>query len=304
MLFPTQKVSEHCQSFMQARSTHTRLIHLLIRPEDKGNGRILDLNTRNDESCTTTASVSLHIALYPAHAFPVAKQFWQHSGMGISSRLAEHCLSMLPEELTQAQTQIQPQLPSPTTNRFPLKVHNRHYSAKGLHPVSHGSPSRKARDDELSMDHSTYLEERYGRNLPLSLAPSAKRALRRRIAGVLIHDDAFDCQGEPSAGDKNLVVGPSTRGVANVSENDVFLLPTGMSAIWNAHHLALAVCPPAKSVCFGSVIYYHSYHDCDSDDDSKAFHILIPSKSYKSGVRDATFLGTVWIQTSMNWNPF
>jgi cystathionine gamma-synthase len=199
--------------------------------------------------------------------------------MGISSRLAEHCLALFPEELAQAKIQIQPQPSVPTTNRFPFKVHNRHYLPKGQNGLYSGSSPKKERDDELSLDHSTYMEERYGRNLPLSLAPSAKRALRRRIAGVLIRDDASDCQEEPSAGDKNLVVGPSSRGVADVSENDVFLLPSGMSAIWNAHHLALAVCPPAKSVCFGSVIYYYSYSmTCDSDNDSKAFHIPIPSK--------------------------
>jgi cystathionine gamma-synthase len=262
MLFPTQKVAEHCQSFLQARSVHARLIHLLICPEDKGNNRIIDLNTRSTLDCASTTSANLHIALFPADAAGVAKEFWQHSGMGISSRLAERCLSMLPEEMAQAQVQIQPQPPSPTSPRFPFKVHNKHYSAKGhitLSSIPPNSPPKKAHEDELSFDHSTYLEERYGRNLPLSFAPSAKRALRRRIAGVLIRDDQLDGQGEPSAGEKNLVVGPSSRGVANVSENDVFLFPTGMSAIWNTHRLALSVRPPAKSVCFGSVVYHPLY---------------------------------------------
>lgn len=251
MLFPTQKVAEQCQSFMQTRSVNARLMHLLICPEDKENNRI---NTRSTPDCTPTASVTLHIVLFRADVFRVAKEFWQHSGMGISSRLAEHCLSMLPEELTQAQMQVQPQPPSPSSNRLPFKVHNKHYSAKGhvrLPSIPSNSLSKKADDEELNLDHSMYLEERYGRNLPLSLATSAKRALRRRIAGVLIRDDQSEGQGDPTAGEKNLVVGPSSRGVADVSENDVFLYPTGMSAIWNTHQVALAVRPPAKSVCFG-----------------------------------------------------
>ena len=259
MLFPTQKVAEQCQLFLQARSVHARLIHLLICPEDKENSRIIDLNTRITPDGAPTAAANLHIAMFPADAARVAKEFWQHSGMGISSRLADHCLSMLPEELTQAQSPVQSQPPSPTSSRFPFKVHNRHYSAKG-HIVLPSMPSdslkKQAHEDDQNHDYSTYLEERYGRNLPLSFASSAKRALRRRIAGVLIRDDQSDAQGEPSAGEKNLVLGPSSRGVTSVSESDVFLFPTGMSAIWNAHQMALAVRPPAKSVCFGSVICY------------------------------------------------
>lgn len=279
---------------MQTRSVNARLMHLLICPEDKENNRI---NTRSTPDCTPTASVTLHIVLFRADVFRVAKEFWQHSGMGISSRLAEHCLSMLPEELTQAQMQVQPQPPSPSSNRLPFKVHNKHYSAKGhvrLPSIPSNSLSKKADDEELNLDHSMYLEERYGRNLPLSLATSAKRALRRRIAGVLIRDDQSEGQGDPTAGEKNLVVGPSSRGVADVSENDVFLYPTGMSAIWNTHQVALAVRPPAKSVCFGFVIITICVSMVsDPPDEQKAFHIPIPSKSYKSGVPDATFSGTV-----------
>jgi len=264
MLFPTQTVAEHCRSFMQIRSAYARLVNLFICPEEE-NSRIIDLNTQGTADHASMAPVNLHIVLFPAEAFPVAKEFWQHTGMGISSRLAEHCLYMLPRELVQAQkqtqTQVQPQLSSPTASRFPFKVHHRHYSAKGHVRLLSDSSSRKAHEDELNLDHSTYLEERYGRNLPLSFAPSAKRALRRRISGVLIRDDPSDSQGEPSAGEKNLVVGLSSRGVTDVSEDDVFLFSTGMSAIWNAHQLALAVRPPAKSVCFGFVLHYHSYND-------------------------------------------
>jgi len=45
--------------------------------------------------------------------------------------------------------------------------------------------------------------------------------------------------------------------VTDVTENDVYLFPTGMSAIWNAHHLALSSMtrPTAKSVCFGYAVY-------------------------------------------------
>ncbi|RDB27977.1 putative cystathionine gamma-synthase [Hypsizygus marmoreus] len=256
MLFATHRVADQCRSFMQTRSIHARLISLLICPEDKENGRIIERDTRSQQTdCTSTESANLHIVLFPSDAFPVAKEFWQHSGMGISSRRAEHCLSMLPEELTKSGTSS----PTSSSSRFPVKKGNKHYSVKGsAHPVSPplspfaSSPFQKSQvPEELDPDQNVYLEERYGRNLPLAFAASAKRALRRRVAGVLIRDIAFDCQGEPCAGDKNLVVGPSSRGVADVSENDVYLFPTGMAAIWNAHDIASSVRPAAKSVCFG-----------------------------------------------------
>lgn len=253
MLFATQRVAEQARLFMQARSVNSRLLSLLICPEDKANGRIIERDPQNQPDCSSTAAANIHIILFPPDAFVVAKQFWQHTGMGISSRLAEHCLSMLPEELTGAR----PPSPSPTASRFPLKTVNRHYSVKGqFKPSSPSSPSfssvRKTDAEEtLDPDHSVYLEERYGRNLPLAFAASAKRALRRRVAGVLIRDTNFDCEGERCAGDENLIVGPSSRGVADVSEGDVYLYPTGMAAIWNAHHIISAVRPAAKSVCFG-----------------------------------------------------
>lgn len=241
---------------MQARSVNARLISLIICPEDKENGKIIERDTRTQTDCTSTASVNLHIALFPSEGMSIAKQFWQHSGMGISSRLAEHCLSMLPEELTQIRQS------SPSTPRFPVKNHNKHYSVKGrakstsppASPFADSSLKTAYVTEQLEQDHSVYLEERYGRNLPLAFAASAKRALRRRVAGVLIRDNVSDCQAEPSAGERNLIVGPSSRGVADVSEDDVYLFPTGMAAIWNAHNLALSVLSVAKSVCFGSAL--------------------------------------------------
>ncbi|KAF8830478.1 pyridoxal phosphate-dependent transferase [Lentinula edodes] len=237
MLFPTQKTADACRSFILSRSAlegvpaQARLIQLLICPEDKANKTILV----NSEDCDCNGSASLldlHIVLFPSEASKVAMQFWQHSGAGISSRLAEQCLSLLPEG-------------SPTSSPAPppargisFKSSNKHYGVKG---ARRSSPPTIAED--LNADHSVYLEERYGRNLPIAAAAAAKRALHRRIAGVLLRDDPTGAQSP--------LLGPSTRGVSDVSEGDVFLYPGGMNAIWNAHQLALATRPVGKSVCFG-----------------------------------------------------
>ncbi|KAF8546477.1 PLP-dependent transferase [Imleria badia] len=245
LLCPSKKIADQCRTFILNRAalvetpTHVRLVQYFICPEDS--------------SAQTRRCADLHIALFPANLSPISKQFWQHTGLGISSRFAEHCLSLLP-----GQDEQNPQsLPgSPTLPRSPFRTSNKYYSVK--HPavgipsggVSYPS-STVVSSDVLSRDQSTYLEERYGRNLPLSAAAYAKRALRRRIAGVLVRDNVQDGPQGPCAGTQDVEIGPSSRGVQDVSEDDVFLFPTGMAAIWNAHQLCLRARPPAKSACFG-----------------------------------------------------
>jgi len=92
MLFPTKRMAEQCQSYIQYRSqlvkepVSGRLVHLFICPEDKNN-----LNYREKLSSDSIVSncADLHIVLFPGDAFSIAKEFWQHTGMGIFSRLAE-----------------------------------------------------------------------------------------------------------------------------------------------------------------------------------------------------------------------
>ncbi|EMD35676.1 hypothetical protein CERSUDRAFT_116407 [Gelatoporia subvermispora B] len=246
LLCPTRKVAEACRSYMIDRSAKAgsqvtvRLVQFFISPE-------------GEKDCTNR-SIELHIALFPGESFPFAKEFWQHTGLCISSRRAERCLSMLPEE-----SPVSGSPTSPSLARPPTKPGNRHYSNKSLSwtpstspPLSQppGSTSRSpaAPGENLSFDQTTYVEERYGRNLPLESAAFTKRALRRRIAGVLVRDTPSEWS---TAGAQEAEVGPSTRGVESVTEDDVFLYPTGMSAIWSAHQLALGTRPTAKSICFG-----------------------------------------------------
>lgn len=212
-----------------------RIVNFMICPEE--------VSVPSPSACQ-----ELHIVFFPAEAFPLAKQFWQHTGLGISSRQAERCLSMIKEE---SSSPIQAH--SPVLGKvLPSKPTNRHYSVKPTSPPTNISSPPKYkpyRDELLADEHSLYLEERYGRNLPLGSAKAAKRALRRRIAGVLIHEHGSTDQH--SAGGDDIEVGPSSRGVESVSEDDVYLLPSGMSAIWTAHQLSLNSRPIQKSVCFG-----------------------------------------------------
>ena len=243
LLLPTKKVAEHCRSFILSRSSSppppVRLIEYIICPEDKPNA-----------ASKTSRCGELHVVLFPEDNFPLAKQFWQLTGLGLSSRFAEYCLSLLPDEPGSPTTPLSPSFPRPS------KGGNRHYSNKSL---SNGRATLNpvvpaqippASTEILTKDHNIYLEERYGRNLSISSASAAKRAMRRRIAGVLVKDTvATDLPAQDV--DNELEIGPSTRGVESVSEDDVYLYPTGMGAIWSAHHMARMTRPDAKSICFG-----------------------------------------------------
>lgn len=231
MLFPTSAVANHCRAFIVQQAAKdnlrfaVRIAQLLLHSDDKGG-----------ENCITLSKLGgeLHIVLFPADKMQYAKPFWQHTGMGISSRYAEHCLSLLPEEAIPT---------SPTIYSKPKSTH-RYYSVR-----ERQQPLSTTPDDTLNDDHSTYLEERYGRNLSQDAGAFAKRALRRRIAGVLLRDEpaVWDAVGSFSPELK-----PSTRG-NGITEDDVYLYPTGMAAIWNAYQTISAVRPVAKSVAFGFV---------------------------------------------------
>lgn len=199
---------------------------------------LLHSDDKDKRACTTTSKLGaqLHIVLFPADKVQYAKPFWQHTGLGISSRYAEHFLSLLPEETVPA---------SPTIYTKHKSAH-RYYSVKGKRQSLSATPN-----DAPCEDYSTYLEERYGRNLPQDSAAFAKRALRRRIAGVLLRDEAADWE---TIGSLDSELRPSTRGLG-VTEDDVYLYPTGMAAIWNAHQTISATRPRAKSVAFGFVFY-------------------------------------------------
>ncbi|KAH9054840.1 PLP-dependent transferase [Lactarius vividus] len=199
LLFPSRKSAEACRAFLAARDVLARVVQHCI----------------SDRLC-------IFLVLFPRDQFSTAKQFWQHTGLGISSRLATRCLSAL------ASTS------SPTSSTPPhLKLGaHRHYASS--------KPAREPPAEPLGTDQSVYLEQRYGRNLDVAAAELAKAAMRRRIAGVLVRD----------GGEAEVEVAQSVRGVA-VTEHDVFLFPTGMSAIWSAHELALDVWGAKKSVCFG-----------------------------------------------------
>jgi len=159
-------------------------------------------------------------------AYP-AKLFWQYTGIGMSSRMAEYCLSILFHE-TGISGGVRSQAAPRTT-----------WDATCPAPASTPNP----RDAKLTTcndrDDTAMIKQAIPpfHVLDLAEAAEAKQTVRRRIANLVVEDPSI----EKSARVAQRIV----------TEDDVILFPTGMAAIWHSD-LALVECfPGSKSVSFG-----------------------------------------------------
>lgn len=285
LLVPSKRVADSCREFMQSqyekqgkgrlavREVHFCVVLPKTTNEDFPLASSSSTPIVENQEDSQSSQLSIHIVLFPQSAFPIAKFFWQHTGDGISSRTAAACLDLMERAEQQNGSKFQQQVlarsrensvnkhsqqdSSLEANMSPARTYsrNRHYSrGKGAGTTfSTASPSstltssnadkesiqqqQDAEADRSLSEHLTYVEERYGRNMATIEAPRAKRALRKRIAGVASDEvkgnvDVLNRSGEA------------------IREEDVYLYPTGMSAIYHAHQLALKV-KNEKSICFG-----------------------------------------------------
>ncbi|CAG7849833.1 Probable cystathionine gamma-synthase; AltName: Full=O-succinylhomoserine (thiol)-lyase [Serendipita indica DSM 11827] len=263
MLFPCDKYANSCRDFIirnEPKAT-VRIVQFYISPPEARvtstragvsspvvtGQRTTSNGVKSGPSPTSNAGATerpvlcgdLHIVLFKQEQWGLAKAFWQHTGTGISSRLAEHCLQLL-EQQTMSKDEL-----LASAKEASLRGRNRHYSAKSRSSLSSPVLSDADRKREAVREEETsYLEERYGRNLPALAVKEAKRTLRERIAGVI-----SECRNGQTC--QPGMVGPSTRRVANLSADDVFLFPGGMCAIWHTHQLLLKALGDRKSICWG-----------------------------------------------------
>ena len=215
LLFPSSRVAQKFGSFL-----------LRSCPElARGSINVIELDSSFNSNL---ASAAVWACLFPSQVFAVAKQFWQHSGDGISSRRAEYCYSLFKAGLV-----------SKKPGQSPCKGPKRYQTA----PKENGQRDHGEIKPDIELDgHNSYVEERYGRNLGISLASNAKVAIRRRIAGLLTEDVELD---------DALKASDDQRQSRGCSEDDVYLYPSGMSAIFNAHQSLMAARQSMKSVCYG-----------------------------------------------------
>jgi cystathionine gamma-synthase len=222
MLFPTHATASRCQDFFRrmAPDAPVRIIDLVPAAAEE----------RSEELAVISPKVSA--VMYPQEHFDIAKQFWQHSGDGVSSRRAEYCHHLFQKGLLVESTSLNQ---SPRFCKGP-----RRYQKK----TSVDLDSLDMSTNGEVQDPTRFVEERFGRNLDLSKTRNAKLAIRRRIAGALTADVGLT---EALTLEQDRTVRP----VAGFSEDDVYLYPTGMSAIFNAHRIILQAKGPLKAIVYG-----------------------------------------------------
>ncbi|CAG8642567.1 12891_t:CDS:2 [Ambispora leptoticha] len=291
LLFPSRKAAQRCRDFLKryynpqdALSSSTSISKASSTIARLAEITVLAPTAEYTESSLPNA-VTLYVIIFPKDAFPVAKSYWQHTGDGISSRHAEYVLRLLQAKQEEEQTQEKlmnlkisskkrysnPRPPVAVANvtntnnidsnnndinKSITKNNNLNNNITDNNNDCDNSNnsnivnSKKASADELLFGANSYVEERYGRNLSAEFAEKAKIVLKRRIAGVFgVESDEENLQNVAS----KAIEGISERDLMVVSEDDVYLFPCGMSAIFNAHRIILSAFPHKKSVCFGFV---------------------------------------------------
>ncbi|KAJ1914089.1 Cystathionine gamma-synthase [Tieghemiomyces parasiticus] len=267
LVFPSRRVAEQCHDF---------ILKFAAPPagagpdgEDAGASEVRIMEFQVPSSPWLPVEDLRHrtLSVYPVFytrdwAAGTAKLFWQHSGEIVSSRLASHCLRALgglasPPRSPTTASKVSTR-PS-STSWVPRQGHPRYQrqrptsSSARLTNASSGesdvspviSTAQSATDPDETAE---YLEIRYGRNVEVATGDTyCKKALRQRIAQAIQSPSELDTD-EPQT--------------ATVTAEDVFLFPTGMSAIYGAHRFLQAALTSGSedpssttgqvaTVCFG-----------------------------------------------------
>lgn len=244
MLFPSKKTARRCLDFMKSKGAslggidQVKVVDLVL---DRG---------QTKSELLTKVSPSISAVIFHKELFPVAKQYWQHSGDGISSRRAEFCHGLLQDGLLVEETPLQSSVNGFEQHRKGPRRYQRasvDISPPQPHKTRDGGKSpieATSNGTTENLESSQFLEERFGRNLDVSFVDHAKSAIRRRIAGSLTEE--IDLAAAPSPD-----MSSNMRGVSNLSEDDIYLYPCGMNSIFNIHRMMLQFRAPLKSISFG-----------------------------------------------------
>ena len=259
MLFPSLATAMGCRKFFydKVEGLGIGLVHVYqLLPWVRG--------THIAETTTFSGFTGV---FFPKEYFSVAKQVWQHTGDGLSSRKAEFCLKALRDGMLQPLSprgQHHEQVDHTATYTKGPRRYQRPGSRNGTtvpEPTTPSSPipsttptTSPSHPENEDLSPAQFIEERFGRNLNAKLASQAKLAIRRRITGCLRADTDLEIALSTSDSQR-ATEDEDTKRQSNLSEDDVYLFPTGMSAIFNAHQILLhrSACGPTplKSICFG-----------------------------------------------------
>ncbi|KAI0797722.1 pyridoxal phosphate-dependent transferase [Abortiporus biennis] len=180
LLFPVEFFSSQCVEFLQRYASPQAMEsverHYLSIPVPEARQTEFGLH-----------HLDIYLVAFDPELKKLTKSFWQHAGLGISSRYAAACLTSLDEN-------------------------------GGKLVTDHRCP--------CDVDHT---------QLANMLSLCSK--LKERIATLCAH------------GTQNPPLSIAAQDFP--SEDDVFLFPSGMSAIWHIHQIMLVIKTGLKSACFG-----------------------------------------------------
>ncbi|MCJ1477141.1 hypothetical protein MMC13_005812 [Lambiella insularis] len=253
MLFPSTAAAIRCLDFLIKETTEKTSAERSPVGLKIGGFRIVDLVLQQGLSSPNekaTSKTIISAVIFSKTEARLAKTFWQHSGDGVSSRRAEFCYTafkegyLIPRDLNGSVNTPPLSRMCKGPRRYQTKAsigkRDNYASAPG-----DGDSSLAARRNMDSHDYSQFVEERFGRNLDLTLAANAKIAIRRRIAGSLTADvDLSHAMEVPG-------ISEPVRKVPDFSEEDIYLYPCGMNAIFNTHRIMLKTRGALKSISFG-----------------------------------------------------
>jgi cystathionine gamma-synthase len=286
LLFPTVHAAQRCLKFIEKSVQATAgcllgCVEFVVDPTHKINENF-HLDT-----------VKLTAVVCAPHLYSTAREYWQHTGDGISSRRAEflqelfyHSVILPSKEMLShiletgnpgSQGGDAERTPSSRLSpplKGPRRYHNSIFgetnscidaAMSNNHKQLARHKSNSPEGDFSSHDESQFLEERFGRNLDVALAARATVAIKRRLAGAI----SAECSSAPSHRD------------AIVDEQDIYLFPCGMNAIFNIHRCVLQSRGSMQSIVFGfpyvdtlkllqkfgpGCIFYGNGADADLDD--------------------------------------
>ncbi len=227
LAFNCREAAQDCKNFMRNRILSSqkeaaaaaaavekiRLIEYLASPS----------STSRKDNNNLFKAPTIYLIFFHQNFKKVAKEYWQHTGAGISSRFAEFCLMQL-DLFYLFPRESQPTSPGP----------------KSIVSFRKEAKSHLKRIEESANieDADLFVEERFGRNLDPSLVKEARSKLKSRIAGVL------------GDGDSEM---KAIRGLDSkvISEKHVFLFNCGMAAIYFSHQVIRKLSPGLRTVQFG-----------------------------------------------------
>ncbi|KAK3348043.1 pyridoxal phosphate-dependent transferase [Neurospora tetraspora] len=255
MLFPTPTIASRCVDFIRSRAPVDVCINIEVI------NLVLDMSNPEARALEPLCP-SISAVIMPQDGFPFAKQYWQHSGDGVSSRRAEFCHGLFTDGLLRPLIELRNADASASAKpcRGPKRYQRQaSLDARGnQQPNMHGHVNGTTGETAMIQETSRFLEERFGRNLDLSFVQPAKSAIKRRIAGALRSAD-HDLGGSPSLSEKQM--SSNTRGIANLREEDIYLFPCGINAIFHAHRALYSIRTPPGSTPLKGVNFGFPYVD-------------------------------------------